>query len=99
MDADSGARDNHPRLVGGHDELSAIAQPELGQDAADMRFRRRMADDEPLGEFGVRQPGRDELEYLDLALGQRREQLATRPTWGSSGELAHQPRRDPRGEQ
>src|SRR3712207_2958846 len=48
-------RADEPGLVGDDDGLDAVAEPELAQDARDVRLDRRLAEDEALGELRVRQ--------------------------------------------
>src|SRR5213592_2170862 len=43
------ARRSEPRLVGDHDRLDAVAQPELAQDARDVRLDRRLAEEQAPG--------------------------------------------------
>src|SRR6266480_3353830 len=58
------------RLVGEDDGLDAIAEPELPEDVRDMRLHGRLADEELLGDLRVREPARDLLQHLELAVGQ-----------------------------
>ena len=79
-------------LVGEHDRLHAVAQPELHQHARDVRLDRRLAHDQLGRDLGVRQPARDELEHLELARGQLVEALGRRRGGGRGGrELLDQP--------
>ena len=72
-----------PRLVGGDDQLGAVAQAELGEDAAHMRLRGGGLTHEPVRDLCVRQPRGDEQEHLGLALGQRRQEVVRgRPAVG-----------------
>src|SRR2546427_6871172 len=52
--ASTGPGDDEPRLVRDHHQLRAVAQPELGQDAAHVRLCGRRADDEPARDLGIR---------------------------------------------
>src|SRR5690606_10012190 len=47
---------HEPRLVGEHDELGAVAGPQLGHGPADVGLGGHGADDEPLGDLVVGQP-------------------------------------------
>ena len=66
------ARLDEARLVREDDGLDAVAEPELPEDARDMRLHGRLADEELLGDLGVREASRDQLQDLDLARGQLR---------------------------
>src|ERR1700759_1469176 len=54
------ARPYEPGLVGEHDGLHAVAQPELLQDPVHVRLDGRAADDEPGGDLAVREAARDQ---------------------------------------
>ena len=64
---------HEPGLVGEHDGLDAVAQAELAQHARDVRLDGRLAQEQPLGQLRVRQAAGEQLEDLELALGERRE--------------------------
>ena len=57
-------------FVGEHHRLGAVAQPELGEDAGDVRLDRRVADDQLGGDLGVGEPARQLDEHLGLARGE-----------------------------
>ena len=73
-----GAGHGDAGLVGEHDGLHAVAQPELHQHARDVRLHRRLAHDQLGRDLRVREPARDELEHLELARGQLVEALRRR---------------------
>jgi hypothetical protein len=58
-----------PGLVGQDDRLDAVAQAQLGQDAADMGLHGRLGDEQPLGDLRVGQPGGDVDKDLAFPLG------------------------------
>jgi hypothetical protein len=43
---------------------------ELGEDARDVRFDGRVADDELAGDIGIREPACDKTQHLELARSQ-----------------------------
>jgi hypothetical protein len=50
--------------------LNAVAQAELGEHAGDVGLDRRAGDHEPVGDLGVGEAARDQLEDLELARGE-----------------------------
>ena len=67
-----------PGLVGEHDGLDAVAQVELLEDVGDVGLDRRVADEQPLGDLGVREALGDQAEDLELARGQLVDRLRRR---------------------
>src|SRR4051794_34250843 len=57
---------NEPRLVGENHGLHAISQAELGQHVRDVRLDRVLAEHEPGGDLGVREPLGDEAQDVEL---------------------------------
>jgi len=68
-------------LVGEHDHLHAVAQPELAQRAGDVCLDRRLGDKQRCGDLGVAQPGGDVLQYFVLPLGQVVQPGVARGGW------------------
>src|SRR5262249_61748117 len=60
-------------LVGEDHRLDAVAQPELGQYPADVRFDRALAEVRPLGDLRIGQAAGDQREHLALARGEHFE--------------------------
>ena len=89
-----------PGLVGQHDRLDAVAEPELHEHAGDVGLDRRLGDDQLGGDLGVREAAGDELEDLELAGGELVEAGRGR-AGGRAGarELLDQPAGDRRREQ
>jgi len=56
-------------LVGQDDRLDAVAQAQLGQNAADVRLHGRLGDEQALGDLRVGQPGGHLDKDLPLPLG------------------------------
>ena len=67
--------DDQPSLVGEDDRLAAVAQLELGEDAADVGLHRLLRDDEALRDLGVGQALGDEPQHLGLPRGELAEAL------------------------
>src|ERR1700712_2367169 len=65
-------------LEGEDDELHPVPQGELGQDAADVRLHRRLAQELLRRDLGVAQATRSEGEDLALACRQRLERRRNR---------------------
>lgn len=68
-----GSAADEPGLVGEHDRLHTVTDPELGQDAPDMRLDGGLREHEPLGDLAVRQPFGNRPQDLDLARRELRE--------------------------
>src|ERR1700722_4767460 len=64
------AGDDEARLVGEYDELRAVADGELGHDAADVGLRGQRAQEELARDLVVGQAPGDQAEHLALTLGQ-----------------------------
>src|ERR1039457_6675013 len=64
------ARPDQAVLIRVDHGLDPVPQPELGQDPADVRLDRRLGNEEPLRYLAVRQPVRDQDQYLVLPLGE-----------------------------
>src|SRR5215469_14452943 len=87
-------------LVGEDDGLSAVAQRELHQDAADVGLDRLLRDDQVGGDLRVRQAAGDEGQHFGLAFGQVLEVLAAGgPGRAQAGELRDQAAGHPRSQQ
>src|SRR5215469_16082635 len=89
------------RFVRRDDSLSTIAQPQLVQQPADMRFDSLLSDDQARGDLLVRETLGNQPEHLRLA---RREHIEVgarcrRCNRPYPGELANEPARHPRCEQ
>ena len=69
--------------------LAPRAESQLGQDAADVRFDRTLADDESFGDLAVGVSLRDQVGHLPLARAEPARLLGLGPT-GSGGGLARQ---------
>ena len=63
-------------LVGEHYGLDPVAEAELGEQAGDMGLDRGLRDEQRGRDLGVRQPGGEQPEYLDLPRGQQGERFA-----------------------
>lgn len=59
-------RSGYSVLIGIAHRLRAIARAGLVEDAVDVGLHGRVADDKSLGDLGIRQSARDQLEYLCL---------------------------------
>ena len=78
------ARDDEPGLVGEHDGLDAVAQPELAQHVGDVGLDRRVAEDERRGDLGVGHAAREQQQHLVLA---RRELVELRGPGAAGGPM------------
>src|SRR3954464_6086053 len=59
--------------------LGAAADPELGEDAADVVLGRLGADEQALADLGIGQAGAEELEHVPLALAETLDRLGPHP--------------------
>src|SRR5829696_3441459 len=60
-------------FVGDDDGLYAVAQAELLEDPRDVRLDGRLAEEELLGDLGVRAAAGEQPQHVDLAGGQLRQ--------------------------
>ena len=89
-----------PALVREDDQLGPVSGAKLHHRRADVRPRRRRADDEPLGNFLVGQSLRDQGHHLPLPIGQDADDRRIRPLRRRAGrELADHPPSDCRRKQ
>ena len=86
-------------LVGEHHGLDTVAEAELGEQAGDMRFDRGLCDEERGRDLGVRQPGGEQPEYLDLSRGQQGERFRQARWSAGRGEVLDEALGDGRGEE
>jgi hypothetical protein len=78
-------------LVGQHDRLRTVAQPELLQQASDVRLDGRVADEELGADLGVGESARDQAEHLHLPGGQAAHRRGWRLPVQSGEVLDHAP--------
>ena len=65
-------------FVGEYDCLDAVADAELAEYPGHVRLDGGLAEEQPVSDLGVRQPAGDQLQDVELALGQLGEALAAR---------------------
>ena len=98
-DAPSAARaSRQPRLVGEHDGLRAVAQPELREHPRDVRLHRRPRR-RALRDLRVREAARDEAEHLGSRGVRSSSASVARVAPRRRDELVEQPPRDGRRDQ
>ena len=88
----AGTGDDQPRLIGGDDRLGPVAQPQLAENPADVRFHCLLGDHQPGGDLRIGQTLGDQAEHLGFA---RRERGEFGLGWGGCvgpqpGELAYE---------
>src|SRR5581483_11020405 len=81
-----------PRLVREHDRLHAVAEVELLEDVRDVRLHRRVADEEPPADLGVREALGEQAVDVALARGQLGDRLRQRRPRGAGELRDHAPR-------
>ena len=86
------ARGDQAALVGGHHDLGAVAEVELGEDPADVGLDRLLRQHQRVGDLAVGQAAGDQLGDLQLARGQAGELIGT---WPVAAWLAQVPPPDP----
>src|SRR6266540_4505954 len=94
------ARLDEAGFVGEDDGLDAVSEVELAEDAGDVGFDGCFADEQGCGDLVVGLAFGDQLEHLELAVGQLVELGGGGlPGWGAAGELFDQAAGDRWGEQ
>jgi hypothetical protein len=65
-----------------HRCLDPVAEIELLQDVRHVCLERRLADDQRLGDLGIREAARDQPQDIELTLGQLLQLQPARDRWG-----------------
>jgi len=68
-----------------------VAQVELGQDVAEVRLDRRLADEESGGDFGIGLTLADFAEHILLAPGEKVRRLRARGSPAASDQMVEEP--------
>lgn len=92
----SASSSRYAALVRVDDGVNAVAQPQLGEDPADVGLDGTLSDHQPAGDLLVRQPFGDELEHVPFAGGERVERCGVGDPRAGGDEVLDQPAGDGR---